>query len=105
MKTANNGKGSKPRPVDKKQYDSNYDRIFNKESMMQISNEDLEKMIVFAYAEGYGDGNRDGHHAVGDVDANWDESFTNERLGLLLKKCEACGSQCSIGKIKGGVCQ
>ena len=30
MKTADNGKGSKPRPVDKKQYDSNYDRIFKR---------------------------------------------------------------------------
>jgi len=26
--TAQNGKGSKPRPVDKKEYDKNYDRIW-----------------------------------------------------------------------------
>jgi hypothetical protein len=25
-----NGKGDKPRPVDKKRYDANYDRIFGK---------------------------------------------------------------------------
>ena len=26
-----NGKGDRPRPVDKKKYDDNYDRIFKKE--------------------------------------------------------------------------
>ena len=105
MKPADNGKGDRPRKVDKTTYDKNYDRIFGKGSMMQISNEELNKMIVFAYSEGYGDGNRDGYHAVGDVDANWDESFTKERLGLLLHKCEACKGRCDIGKMKGGACQ
>ncbi len=28
--TAQNGKGSKPRPVDKKEYDKNYERIYGK---------------------------------------------------------------------------
>jgi len=30
MNTVQNGKGSKPRPVDKKSYDENHDRIFKK---------------------------------------------------------------------------
>jgi len=30
--TVQNGKGSKPRPVDKTTYDENYDRIFGKTS-------------------------------------------------------------------------
>ena len=49
MKTADNGKGDRPRKVDKTTYDENYDRIFG--------------------------------------------------------KCKACGSQCSIGKAKDGVCE
>jgi len=33
------GKGSKPRPIDKKKYDENYDRIFNKKKENKPSKE------------------------------------------------------------------
>ena len=34
------GKGDKPRPVDKKKYDENFDRIFNKKQPKKQKKED-----------------------------------------------------------------
>jgi hypothetical protein len=35
-----NGKGSKPRPVDKQQYDKNFDRIFGKKNLSSVKQPD-----------------------------------------------------------------